>query len=50
MKPAARAQGKGIFLFRKLQDITAWRRVTNELQTVSLLYVDLLAGRIHDSV
>ena len=27
MKPAARAQGKGIFLFRKLQDITAWRRV-----------------------
>ncbi|UJR23876.1 hypothetical protein I4U23_026848 [Adineta vaga] len=26
MKPAARAQGKGIFLFRKLQDITAWRK------------------------
>ena len=28
MKPAARAQGKGIFLFRKLQDITAWRKVS----------------------
>ncbi|CAF0909007.1 unnamed protein product, partial [Didymodactylos carnosus] len=26
MKPAARAQGKGIFLFRRLQDITAWRK------------------------
>lgn len=31
MKPAARAQGKGIFLFRKLQDITAWRRVRYSL-------------------
>lgn len=29
MKPAARAQGKGIFLFRKLQDITAWRKVSH---------------------
>ena len=32
MKPAARAQGKGIFLFRKLQDITAWRRVRKSIR------------------
>jgi hypothetical protein len=39
MKPAARAQGKGIFLFRKLQDITAWRRVNKNHSTCfSFLY------------
>ena len=26
MKPIAKAQGKGIFLFKKLKDITDWRR------------------------
>ncbi|CAL8089359.1 unnamed protein product [Calicophoron daubneyi] len=27
MKPVAKSQGKGIFLFRKLKDIEAWKRV-----------------------
>ncbi|KAF6770152.1 hypothetical protein AHF37_11275 [Paragonimus kellicotti] len=27
MKPIAKSQGKGIFLFRKLKDIEAWKRV-----------------------
>lgn len=27
MKPAAKSQGKGIFLFRKLKDITDWKKV-----------------------
>lgn len=27
MKPAAKSQGKGIFLFRKLRDITEWKKV-----------------------
>ena len=26
MKPVARSQGKGIFLFRKLRDITEWKK------------------------
>ncbi|VDQ13659.1 unnamed protein product [Trichobilharzia regenti] len=26
MKPVAKSQGKGIFLFRKLKDIEAWKR------------------------
>jgi hypothetical protein len=38
MKPAARAQGKGIFLFRKLQDITAWRRVSKNILLGRFLY------------
>ncbi|XP_021110569.1 probable tubulin polyglutamylase TTLL9 isoform X14 [Heterocephalus glaber] len=28
MKPVARSQGKGIFLFRRLKDITDWRQVS----------------------
>lgn len=28
MKPAARAQGRGIFLFRRLKDITDWKKVS----------------------
>eukprot|EP00035_Acanthoeca_spectabilis_P014073 m.267058 g.267058 ORF g.267058 m.267058 type:complete len:469 (+) comp16040_c0_seq8:239-1645(+) len=28
MKPVGRAQGKGIFLFRKLEDIVAWKKDT----------------------
>ena len=31
MKPAARSQGKGIFLFRKLKDITDWRKAEPSL-------------------
>lgn len=27
MKPAAKSQGKGIFLFRRLKDIVDWRKV-----------------------
>jgi tubulin polyglutamylase TTLL9 len=27
MKPAGRAQGKGIFLFKDLKDITEWKKV-----------------------
>jgi tubulin polyglutamylase TTLL9 len=27
MKPAGRAQGKGIFLFNELKDITEWKKV-----------------------
>ena len=27
MKPVAKSQGKGIFLFRKLKDITDWKKV-----------------------
>lgn len=27
MKPAGRAQGKGIFLFTELKDITEWKKV-----------------------
>jgi tubulin polyglutamylase TTLL9 len=27
MKPAGRAQGKGIFLFTELKDITDWKKV-----------------------
>ena len=29
MKPAGRAQGKGIFLFTDLKDITEWKKVVN---------------------
>ena len=29
MKPAGRAQGKGIFLFTELKDITDWKKVSN---------------------
>lgn len=47
MKPAARAQGKGIFLFRKLQDITAWRRVR---KSIRIEYIISFLGRIYDSV
>ena len=28
MKPVGRAQGKGIFLFKKLSEISAWKRVS----------------------
>ena len=28
MKPVGRAQGKGIFLFRKLEDIVGWKKDT----------------------
>ena len=28
MKPVAKSQGKGIFLFRKLKDITDWKKVS----------------------
>ena len=31
MKPAGRAQGKGIFLFTELKDITDWKKVSNSL-------------------
>jgi hypothetical protein len=48
MKPAARAQGKGIFLFRKLQDITAWRKV-RLVYFVFLIYLFDL-GRVYDSL
>ena len=27
MKPIAKSQGKGIFLFRRLKDITDWKKV-----------------------
>ena len=27
MKPVAKSQGKGIFLFRKLKDIVDWKKV-----------------------
>ena len=30
MKPAGRAQGKGIFLFNELKDITEWKKVLKE--------------------
>ena len=28
MKPIAKSQGKGIFLFRRLKDITDWKKVS----------------------
>jgi len=31
MKPIAKSQGKGIFLFRRLKDIVEWKKVTIEL-------------------
>jgi len=40
MKPAARAQGKGIFLFRKLQDITAWRRVNKKNSSCLFVFIN----------
>ena len=30
MKPIAKSQGKGIFLFRRLKDIVEWKKVTIE--------------------
>lgn len=31
MKPIAKSQGKGIFLFRRLKDIVEWKKVTVEM-------------------
>lgn len=33
MKPVAKSQGKGIFLFRKLKDITDWKKGEYQPQT-----------------
>ncbi|CAI9715450.1 probable tubulin polyglutamylase TTLL9 isoform X13 [Octopus vulgaris] len=35
MKPAAKSQGKGIFLFRKLKDIIDWKKSENQLNNDS---------------
>jgi hypothetical protein len=50
MKPAARAQGKGIFLFRKLQDITQWRRVKKFDYLLRFIIQLFYPGRIYDSL
>ena len=43
MKPVAKSQGKGIFLFRKLKDITDWKKVTfKPLRFVSITVVHAL--------
>jgi len=39
MKPVAKSQGKGIFLFRKLKDIVDWKKVFLALTlTHTLIY------------
>ena len=35
MKPAGRAQGKGIFLFTDLKDITDWKKSENKVEKVN---------------
>ena len=37
MKPAGRAQGKGIFLFTDLKDITDWKKVPKINLLISIL-------------
>uniref|UniRef100_A0AAY4B9E4 Tubulin--tyrosine ligase-like protein 9 n=1 Tax=Denticeps clupeoides TaxID=299321 RepID=A0AAY4B9E4_9TELE len=40
MKPVARSQGKGIFLFRKLKDIMDWKKVARQITVEMNTFVD----------
>ena len=46
MKPVAKSQGKGIFLFRKLKDIVDWKKVKELFPIVSSL--SMLGHRLID--